>query len=93
MGKLWHLMGPEEDRLDFDAVARLFGYEPDTFSRLVDQGFFPAPRGLGHAVYYTGDDVAAMTLLAGRWGPRKGQAAAPRRGKRDADDEPENPGK
>lgn len=70
MGKLWSLMGPDEDVLYFKDAAKLFGYEPKSLRQLIAEGRFPAPRGFGQNTYYTGDDVAAIRLLLGRWQPQ-----------------------
>ena len=69
MGKPWQLMGPDEDVLTFEATARLFGYEVRSLKKLILEGRFPSPRGVGNNLYYTGDDVAAIRLLLGRWQP------------------------
>lgn len=69
MGRIWPLNGPEEDRLTFDEVAKMFGYEPGSLRRLVGEGRFPPPRGIGLGQYYTGEDVAIVWLMFGRWQP------------------------
>lgn len=68
---MWPLPGPEEDELSLKAVALLFDYDVRSFKRLIAQGLFPAPRGFGQNLFYTGDDVAAMRLLLGRWRPQE----------------------
>lgn len=71
MGKLWQLMGPDEDVLTLEQTARLFGYEVRTLRRLISEGRFPAPRGFGQNLFYTGDDLSAVRLLLGRWQPQE----------------------
>ena len=51
-------------------MAELFGYEPSSLRRLIAEGRFPPARGLGANQYYTGEDVALITLMFGRWGPQ-----------------------
>ncbi len=76
MGRQWSLLGPDEDYLTFEATARLFGYEVSSLRRLVREGRFPSPRGLGGNSYYAGEDVAAIRLLLGRWQPEAGATKA-----------------
>lgn len=86
MGRLWPLNGPEQDRLWFDEVARLFGYTPEYLKEMIAEGRFPSARGEGNALFYTGDDLAAVTLLLGRWKPQK----PPRTKKKPAGDSEED---
>jgi hypothetical protein len=83
MAKQCTLMGPDEDVLSVADVAKLFGYRLRPFRRLIATGYFPAPRGFGHAQFYTGLDVAIIREMLGRWMPQA-EPADPD----DADDEP-----
>ena len=69
MGRKWKLNGPDQDVLWFDEVARLFGYTSKYLRDLISVGHVPSPRGEGKSQYYTGDDLAAIYLLLGRWRP------------------------
>ena len=76
----------------FDEAARHFGYTPAYLREMIAEGRFPAARGEGERQYYTGDDVAAITLLLGRWKPAERSRKSPDKSERSRknEDEPES---
>lgn len=67
---LWSLNGPEGHLWSVSDVAKHFGWSRSTLYRLIDAGLFPRGRNVGGRMTWTGEDIAAYLLLAGRWEPK-----------------------
>ncbi len=66
---LWSLNGPEKELYSVAEVAKHFGWSRGTLYKLIEAGQFPAGRNVGGRQTWTGEDLAAYLLLAGRWQP------------------------
>lgn len=65
----WTLNGPERELWTVRDVCQHFGWGKTKFYALIKAGLFPAGRDMGGRQTWTGEDVAAYLLLAGRWRP------------------------
>lgn len=65
----WTLHGPDRELWTARQVWEHFGWSKTKFYRLIEGGEFPAGRDVGGRWRWTGEDIAAYILLAGRWKP------------------------
>lgn len=68
----WKLNGPDRDLWAVADVCKHFGWSRGRLYKLIRAGLFPRGRDMGGRQQWTGEDVAAYILLAGRWGPEGG---------------------
>ena len=66
---LWSINGPDRELWTVDDVRRHFGWSRAKLYRLIRRGWFPAGKDVGGRPCWTGEEIAAYLLLAGRWRP------------------------
>ncbi len=66
---LYTLNGPDRELWQIADVTRHFSWSRSKLYALIKAGHFPAGREMGGKQCWTGEDLAAYLLLAGRWRP------------------------